>query len=104
MAKPRVQKSISITCRPSITYDNGTSTDRVDQNLNGTVLLTPITDTLTVNIQTYANEAGASGNTSNQAGLSWCPAPTVSSIISGIYRRIISRIMAISRHWMSATA
>lgn len=50
-------------------YDNGTSTDTIDQNLNGNGTIKPITDALTIDFQTFANEAGASGNSSNQTGI-----------------------------------
>jgi len=50
-------------------YESGTSTDTIDQNLNGNGTITPITDKLTIDFQTFANEAGASGNSSNQGGI-----------------------------------
>ena len=50
-------------------FDNGSSKDRLDQNLNTDATLSPIPDTLTVKFQGFANEADASGNASNQQGI-----------------------------------
>lgn len=49
-------------------FDLGNSADRIDQNLNGDGTLTPA-DQLTIDFRAFANEAGASGNSSNQAGV-----------------------------------
>jgi uncharacterized protein (PEP-CTERM system associated) len=50
-------------------FDNGSSTDTIDQNLNANGTITPITGALTVDFQAFATENGASGNSSNQAGI-----------------------------------
>jgi uncharacterized protein (PEP-CTERM system associated) len=50
-------------------FDLGNSPDRVDQNLDGMATITPIADELRVDIRASANEAGASGNSSNQQGI-----------------------------------
>jgi len=48
-------------------YDLHTSPDRVDQSLNGTGSIRPITDVLTVDFVTYASEQGGSANSVSTA-------------------------------------
>ncbi len=65
---PRVD--IDFNYQPTFNhYDTGTSTDTIDQNLNTRGTITPITDVLTADFQGFANEAGASSNSSNQPGI-----------------------------------
>ncbi len=64
---PRIK--INFTYQPTFDhFDLGNSPDRVDQSLNGAGSVTPF-DALTIDFQANANEAGASGNSSNQAGV-----------------------------------
>jgi uncharacterized protein (PEP-CTERM system associated) len=61
---------VNLTYQPTFNhFDIGNSPDRIDQSLNGTGTITPLRDELTIDFQTIANEAGASGNSSNQQGV-----------------------------------
>ena len=61
---------VNFNYQPTVNhFDLGHSPDSIDQNLNGQGTITPITDLLTIDFQTIASEAGASGNSSNQQGI-----------------------------------
>ncbi|MDB5394168.1 MAG: hypothetical protein JWM91_1674 [Rhodospirillales bacterium] len=61
---------VNFTYQPTFNhFDLGRSPDRVDENLDAVGTITPITNELIVDFQASANEAGATGNSSNQQGI-----------------------------------